>query len=111
MSEYVISREKGVFLFQNKAHVVHCVAGGQHGADRGTLGEKDLSVFDGKLAWTGLVFVYPRSKLGIIGDEIRDSACVITMPVSKKDMRYFEVVVFKKLDDICGPDRDALIQS
>lgn len=60
VAEDVVSREHGIFFFEDEAHVIYGVTGGEDCADRGAAFIlENMSVADGSLAGAGLVFVDP----------------------------------------------------
>jgi hypothetical protein len=61
--------------------VIHCVAGGEYSADHCAFCLDNLSVGYGLLAGTRLVFVDMGGETRVIGDEIGDSLCMISVPV------------------------------
>lgn len=81
VSEHIVAGEESILFLEDETHVVNCVAGCEEGADGGAFCFEDLSVFDGELAWAGLVFVDSGCEAGFVGDQVWYSACVVAVPV------------------------------
>ena len=52
-----------------------------HRLDRGALNDEKLMVIDRKLAFSRCILVYCRGKMGLQAYQIRDTTCMITMPM------------------------------
>ena len=82
MAEDIIAGEESILFFEYEAHVVYRMAGGMERPYCGALCVEPLAVFDGVLAWIGLILVDPISKRAVILYQIFHAASVVTMPVS-----------------------------
>ena len=108
VSEDVVAREHGVFFFEDEAHVVVRVARGVHGADRAAFDGEDLAVEDGLLGFAGCVFVDGGREVRIEAEEVGDTTCMITVPVSKEDVGEGNVKGGERGGHQFGPFGDAL---
>lgn len=104
----VVPREHGVVFLEDEAHVVVRVAGSVHGADGGALDGDDLAVGDGLLGLAGVVFVDRGGEVWVEAEEVRDSAGVITVPVSEQDVGERHVGGGERRGNQAGPFWDAL---
>ena len=108
VSEDVVAREHGIFFFKDEAHVVVRVARGVHGADGAAFDGEDLAVKDRLLGFTGCVFVDEGGEMRIEAEEVGNTTCMITMPVSKEDVGEGSVGGGERGGDQLGPFGDAL---